>query len=320
MVFEQSIDQPINISIWRRDEDLGYYPEGARDKILVYCPNPAPYKYLKSNHRYLFKKSSHRYPEQYWAEIFAYRLGICMGIEVPRAFVAYDDDNQSAALIEWFYSPQEDSYIAGGDYFKNKISNFDRKSGKQHNFETVEQIFKDLENIYLLDWKAYWAKAFLFDALIGNTDRHQDNWGIVVTKEYKNTNLRGMIKELRISPVFDNGTSMGHEIFANKFNGFKNIGRLEKYVLNGKHHMKWASTDLKRIEHANILKKFIGLYPETRHVMLNCLNRVGNEVFEKILNELIKFDVPVKLSAERANFMLELLRFRHQRLLNELEK
>jgi hypothetical protein len=29
-------------------------------------------------------------------------------------------------------------------------------------------------------WLELWVKMFTFDALIGNTDRHQNNWGIIV--------------------------------------------------------------------------------------------------------------------------------------------
>ena len=51
----------------------------------------------------------------------------------------------------------------------------------------------------------YWARIFAFDALVGNTDRHQENWGLL----WSNT---GGIPRVRFSPAFDNGTSLGHEI------------------------------------------------------------------------------------------------------------
>lgn len=179
----QATDQPINVADWRRDEEFAQYPEGARDKTLLYCPRPVPYAFLKAGHRYLFKLSSPRYPEQFWAEIIAYRLGIQMDIDIPPAFVAYDSKtNQSGALIEWFLRPigllSSEDYIAGGDYCQQYIPNFDRKKGRQHNFETVSQIFEDLckkHPSFHENWINYWAKAFLFDALIGNTDRHHAN-------------------------------------------------------------------------------------------------------------------------------------------------
>src|SRR6266498_2244439 len=102
----QPIDQPVNVTDWLQDEEFAQYPEGARDKTLLYCPNPSPFDFLKADHRYLFKRSSPRYPEQFWTEILAYRLGAHMDIDVPPAFVAYDSKkNQSGALIEWFLNP-----------------------------------------------------------------------------------------------------------------------------------------------------------------------------------------------------------------------
>ena len=318
MIITQSIDQPVNIAVWRRDEEFEQYPEGARDKTLVYCPVSAPYDFLKTSHRYLFKKSSHRYPEQYWVEILAYRISTYMGIIVPPAFVAYDEKiNQSAALIEWFYSPLTDIYIAGGNYFKRLIPNFDEKSGCQHNFETIRQIFGESDFTRALDWQTYWAKALAFDALIGNTDRHQDNWGIIIRREKEAPHK---IKEIHISPVFDNGTSMGHEIAPFRLQYFEIENRLKTYVLRGKHHMRWALDDKNRIGHAEMLTKIACLYPQTRQIMLDCLRSVNDKIFSKILDDLIKFDVPVKLTPKRAFFMLELLSFRHKRLLNELDR
>lgn len=309
----QASDQPIDVADWLRDEEFAQYPEGARDKELIYCPKPAPYSFLTAEHRYLFKLSSKRYPEQFWAEIIAYRLGLQMDVDVPPTFVAYDSKkNQSGALIEWFLSSKEDRNIPGGDYCQQYIPSFDRKKGKQHNFETVRQIFEDLSKEYLHeDWKRYWAKVFLFDALIGNTDRHQDNWGIISSSNPKEI--------ARITPVFDNGTSMGHEISSDQFDHYYENDNLLKYISKGWHHMKW-SLDGPQLGHLEMLVKLIKQYPETREVMLDCLKKVNGNTFKTVLDNLAAFDVPVKLTTERAAFMLKLLQFRHQYLLDNLEK
>ena len=315
MTIKQQSNQPVDVTHWRRDEEFAQYPEGARDKSLLYCPTPAPYYFLKADHRYLFKLSSSRGLEQFWVEIFAYRLGIEMGIPVPPAFVAYDDnEKQCGALIEWFYDTASEDYIAGGDYCQQYIPGFDRKKGGQHNFETVAHIFQDLK---ITDWKIYWSKALLFDALIGNTDRHQDNWGIVETIEYVDD--KRSVKNMSISPVFDNGTSMGYEILASSFKNYESNDRLQRYVTKGKHHMRWALNDIFPMGHGEMIEKIAAVYPETRAIMIDCLNKINAEIFEKILDDLVVFDIPFKLSEERSTFMLELLKLRHYRLLNELE-
>ncbi len=284
------------------------------DKTLLYCPDPAPYDYLKPNSRYLFKRSSHNYPEQFWMEIFAYRLGSSMDVPVPPAFTAYDSKaDQSAALIEWFLSPTDASSTPGGDYCQQYIPDFDRKKGKQHNFATVIQIFEELQSqsTIALDWKEYWAKAFLFDALIGNTDRHQDNWCVIETPD-------GYAKKLRLCPVFDNGTSMGHEIKACNFNKFDTAQYIENYVSKGWHHMKWTIADTQSTKHCEMLIKLIEVFPEAKKIMLDCLKMIDESVFERILSDLIKFNVPVVLTTDRASFMLKLLNWRYHRILKAL--
>lgn len=309
----QKINEVVDVSNWRVDDEFGDYPEGARDKSMIYCPNSS-YEFLIPGHRYLFKLSSRRYPEQFWIEIFAYRLGITMGVPVPPAFVAYDSGNEQAgALIEWFLKKPPEDFIAGGDYCQEYILNFDRKKGKKHNFETIIKVFDDLIRVYpnsVVDWKEHWAKTFVFDALIGNTDRHQDNWGVVINSS---------TPSFRIAPVFDNGTSLGHEILENNIDFMSDYKRLERYISKGRHHIKWACDDALRMGHLELLQTLSVKIPETKQVMLDCLRKVNTESFESILDNLMGFEVPVRLSIKRVGLMLKLLKMRHQHLLSGLE-
>lgn len=312
----QTSSQPVDIASWIREDET--YPEGKRVKTLVYCPDEPPFLFLESGHRYLFKRSSHWGLEQFWVEIFAYQLGLQMEIDVPPTFAAFDSkQNECGALIRWYLEKisqtQEEEAIAGGDLCVANLQNFDRKTGEQHNLALIAHIFeKYLPSKYPnfnADWKSYWAKTFIFDALIGNTDRHQDNWAII-------RSISSSIGvSLRISPVFDNGTSMGYEVPSKKFES--KLNNIRQYVLNGKHHMR-LNEDSERIEHVSFLKKFIELYPETRNIMMECLTKVDSFFFKELLEKLTGFSVPVRLSHDRADFMLKLIEFRHKRLVQEL--
>ncbi len=321
-----SLKQAVDITDWQRDEEFAQYPEGARDKTLVFCPSKEPFPFLLSGHRYLFKRSTLRYPEQFWMEIIAYHLGCQMKVPVPPAFAAFDKkEQQSGALIEWFYFPQSGTqiYTPGGDFCQQYIANFDRKTGEQHNFETVMKILQDLQikfPFFTENWKEYWAKAFVFDALIGNTDRHQDNWGIIEKFTFtEQGELEEIPKEIRMAPVFDNGTSMGYSILSSKFRDYDDIKKFEKYFRKGRHHMKWSLSDAKRMGHEEMLKRLNEKYPETREIMLDCLKYIDFIAFKDVLNKLTRLEVPVKLSAERASFVLKLVEFRCGRLINDLE-
>lgn len=312
----QLASEVVDITDWRGEEESRIFPVGTREKKLIYCPARTPYAFLEKRHRYLFKLSVKKCPEQFWIEIFAYRLGARMGIQVPPAFVAYDRAaDQCGALMRWFLEEailpntsdikvEKSEY--GGDLLQGYIINFDQKKGLQHNFETISKIFE--EKYSNIDWKQWWARTFVFDALMGDTDRHQNNWGIIY----------GFNDETRLTPVFDNGTSMGYEIKADRFHIYEANDRLKFYVLRGKHHMKWKLDDTSSIRHSELIEKYADQYPETRSTMLDCLHRVNSESFQAILNDLTKFDVSVRLTEERVRFMLRLLEFRHKMLLNQL--
>ena len=284
-------------------------------------------------------------------EIFCYRFGTLLGIPVPPAHVAYDSDNDSCgALIEWFLKEDKiragrtnslknirmldklsfiypftdmlinfltpkikrhiERYTPGGDYLQRVIPAYDRKQGEQHNYETTARICEVLlgnSNSPAHNWIKYWVITYIFDALIGNTDRHQDNWGIIWTIQ-DTTRIGG-----RLTPIFDNGTSMGHEIFENKFFKFDDDSRIRSYVNRGTHHMKWKLSDSKKIQHTNIVPLMISKYPESKTWIEEILDFPIDEVRD-ILQELSRFDVAIPLTEARANFMLKLVKTRKETL------
>ena len=83
--------------------------------------------------------------------------------------------------------------------------------------------------------------------------------------------------------------------------------------------MKW-DIGTSQMGHLEMLLKLVDQYPETRQTMLDCLGKITPKSFKTILNDLVEFDIPIRLTAERATFMLKLLQFRRQHLLTELEK
>jgi hypothetical protein len=309
----------IDISTWQPDSEFDPYPKGARAKNAVFSPTKGAPSFIVPDHRYLFKHSSHRYPEQFWIEIIAYFIGDLMEVPVPPAFVAYDSKtHQSGALIEWFYGyPNEQSvrYIEGGDYMVRMVQNYDRDKGTQHNFRSVLALTKALadKGFLIIDGIEYWCKVLTFDALIGNTDRHQDNWGILWKGDEAITGCASF------SPAFDNGTSMGGEIVEKNFVKFDNPDYLLHYVSKGTHHMRWDVRDSVRLSHADMLVQLVTKYPGKKEAMLRSLLFDINEL-KYLINDLTKFRLPSRLTEARAAFIIKLIGFRQKYLKNILEK
>ncbi len=299
------------------------YPEGAREKVSFIWPDKPeqPYSFCIPSRLYMFKLSRATYPEQFWVEIFAYQLGCLINVPVPPAFVAYDSENSKAgALIEWFYNQDVDLYQRGGDAMQASIPGYDTKKGKLHNLQSIFSFIQPLK-WGRVPWIKEWAKILIFDALIGNTDRHHDNWGIItqfgsLNEAERKRKSKEKTYVNKMSPAFDNGTSMGIEILEKNFDKFKQLGYLENYVSQGKPHLKWDLTEdrEKRCNHKDFITRFIDEYPECKEEMKSCLQFTKPQL-EEILERLKCFNINPRLSKNRAQFMQDLLLYRKEQLL-----
>lgn len=269
--------------------------------------------------RYLFKRSRRAFADQFWSEIVAYRVGCLLGVEVPPAFVAWNSVTAiSGALIEWFYIDSEEVTVLGGDFLQRLEPSFDREKGSTHNLRQNEIILRALGRLesrgaFASSWRQWWADALLFDALIGNTDRHQDNWGVLFRRREKNAP-----PALRMTPLFDNGTSLGHELFPEKFRlwGDEHFNR---YIGRGKHHVGWDSSQPPIRGHFTLLEQLLLAWPDTRVVLAGKLKRVDEVTLLDALSDLMYLCPPVALSQDRFDFAVALMmrRLAHLRALLE---
>ncbi|MBF0372054.1 MAG: hypothetical protein HQL39_01400, partial [Alphaproteobacteria bacterium] len=174
----------VSLIDWSPDEDFPVFPQGSRPKKTVIAPTVGLPDFLVPGHRYIFKYSVGRHPVQFWSEVIAYELGKLVGVVVPPAFVAIDGDGKPGALIEFFYghpgSGTNLRYVHAKDYLTRLIPGFDEKKGREHNLMTNMRLCLFFEGKGALRGSIiFWAKTLVFDALIGNTDRHQENWGFL---------------------------------------------------------------------------------------------------------------------------------------------
>lgn len=308
------IAEPIDVAGWCEDDEFARYPEGARPKSAYFPPKNGVPDFIVPSRRYLFKRSARRYPEQFWAEIAAYHIGCLLGVDVPLAVPAvHGSKGQCGALIQWFYEDAGALYVPGGAFMQQAIPDFDREHGWQHNFHTIRVIFRAFHrsSFVLGDWLSDWGRIFVFDALCGNTDRHQDNWGIVAEM-----GADGMLHG-RLSPAFDNGTSLGNEL-SEAHQGKWTAADLRRYVDRGMHHMKWHINDGDRLKHVDGAQRVVAMAPQSCNEMLPFLERFNHQQLRENLLRLSEIEMPTPLSKWRVDLICHLVRMRHELLVEAL--
>jgi hypothetical protein len=242
---------------------------------------------------------------QLWSEFLAYELSRQTGVRVPRCFIGVDEKTgESGALVEFFYGYPGDEpglrFTAGSDITQPLIT--DKKRGRPH---SIPFNVRACELYGVNDAASWWGQVLAFDALIGNTDRHPDNWGLLVRL--------GAPPQHAMAPAFDNGTSLAYEMPEDRLPGLKDQKWFERYAGRGTHHAGWFIRTNKATPHFELCTKFLGSYPGAGTAMRNVIlcdeSHTGN-----VLASCTVMDVPNALSQKRADFLAKLLATRHREL------
>lgn len=142
-------------------------------------------------------------------------------------------------------------------------------------------------------WREWWAETIAFDTLIGNTDRHSQNWGFLVEHlPAPNTEM---------APAFDNGSSLGWQIREEDLGKYSKPDLLSEFIRKGLHHYDWR--DPKDVEggHVMLCRKMIERYSATLRE-LGTIASISDAEIDRILGECTAFDLPIRFSCERADF------------------
>lgn len=298
----------VYVGAWARDEDNPVYPVGANPKRLLLCPAQPPHADLIAGHRYLFKTAKGWKAGQLWSEYLAFELAAPTGVQVPRCFVAVDDvTGESGALIEFFYGYPNDvpglRFTHGSDITQAVIT--DKKKGRPH---SIPLNVRFCRRYGINDPEIWWGQVLAFDALIGDTDRHPDNWGLLVR-----LGVEGALPQYRMAPAFDNGTSLAYEIPDDRLPSPKDQKWFDRYTARGTHHAGWTLRNNEATPHFEMCTKFLAAYPTAGAAMRNVI--FCDELHtSKALASCTAMDVPNRLSQKRADFLGKLLATRRREL------
>jgi hypothetical protein len=248
--FDQRLGEMIEVQDWDPDEEFPYLPLGQKPKRVLICPSPAPRRYLIGGHRYLFKEPRSRATQQIWSEVIAYKLAREVGVDVPPAFIAYDSrTGSSGVLIEYFFGHghrQDARFVHARDLFQAVSLKLNEKRGSLYDNLLLSRLLR------APDSRSWWAQTVAFDTLIGNTDRHSENWGFLVRHTY------GREPSYELAPAFDNGSSLGCVVRDADLPNYLEPEMLKRFVEKGSHHYGWLSWDEESAKHTRACPQFRG--------------------------------------------------------------
>lgn len=175
-----------------------------------------------------------------------FEIGMFHGREGSISYNIVDHDGMM--LIEGIYCIS----ILHNNFDVEKL--IDTESGERYSLEMIEKtlnIFGLFENF---------LPILVFDFLIGNSDRHQSNWALIMEGE-----------KLKLSPLYDNSSSLCAYVEETKIERyFGNDKLLWKSLIDSKSRslIRIKSSDKKLPTHAEVLKfLYKNYYNQTENIV-----------------------------------------------------
>jgi len=123
----------------------------------------------------------------------------------------------------------------------------------------------------------------VLDALIGNTDRHHENWGILVKRTPTG-------RRRRIAPSFDHASSLGRELLDESTGKCRarilKENRIGQYAENAPGAIYWNPYDRRAISPLELVRRAAKLYPDLFRRAFATLDKLEKESLERIVERV----------------------------------
>ncbi len=336
-----------DISAW--NERTWFQTGGTRDKMVVENPDNHLDYYFKTS----LKREKKDYRHEFWSEIIASEIGELLGFDMLKYDIAFNRD-QIGCLSKSMVTQGKNTLNEGIKYltgFDTTYNPDDKGSKKQYTFQLICETLKYYRVGHYIDKI---IEIIILDSLIGNSDRHQENWGIIteyndvikmlvdiankekkgfsetlfsflgITTKAKSESKSKLINELKLtmpgqfSQIYDSGSCLGREIEDDKMRKMMNDEvMIGAYINRGDSEIHW---DGKKISHFELIKKVNLQYADTVKRITARVKQRFNENEVKHCIENIDIQLPDslkqhKLPQDRKDFIFKLIILRAQKLI-----
>jgi hypothetical protein len=224
-------------------------------------------------------------------------------------------------------------------------------SKKDYTFQFISEALKSFDFATYINEV---IKIIIFDSLIGNGDRHQENWGIIIyskeainlyNKEAKNKrykyfhrlllkmfgwifeNFPNMPNPLKIkfhslmpnkfAPIYDSGSCLGRELLDDKVKQMlldENL--ITAYIKRGTSEIHWKR---EKVSHFELIQKIAEHYPDVVKAEIQRIKSIFNEAeISRIINDIDKSlpsdKLDFKLPDDRKKLMIKMVSLRFSEL------
>lgn len=261
--------------------------------------------------KWLFKEARHNTGED-WSEKLASEIAKLMGLTTHHTELAIWNGKRGCAVKSFL--PQGFSLVHGNELLGGLLSGYDSEKIHGQADHTVENIVNVLERIFLDDSsRAAVSRKFIgylvFDALVGNTDRHHQNWGLIINLPQSKESANPIVA---LAPTFDHASSLGRELTDEARARHSKEQTIERYTLRARGGIFENANSNRGMSPMSLAALLAVRYPQFFKHWQTCVKNLNPNDF-KMLIERISSD---RISLLAKEFVQALLLKNTELLLN----
>lgn len=317
--------------------------KGTRNKCVVTNPENNIDYYFKTS----MMKEGKNYKPEFWSEIIASEIGRSLGFNVLEYNIA--KHGKDVGCLSQSMISDEESLTEGVSLLTGYDNTYNPKDKASYSAYTFDFIHRALEHFQWGEHINDIIKIVIFDSLIGNSDRHQENWGFITTlnpiatiiKDINRTLISKLslflrkkkknVKEIeinielapmqgRFAPIYDSGCCLAREKSDEDVTKLlRDSLMFDSYINRGKAEIRWGERG-EKLNHFSLIKEIRKEYKQTVdneiHRIIEVFN--PNKIREIIFNIDIALPDDLKasyaLSEERKELIYRLVNNRFNRL------
>ncbi len=243
---------------------------------------------------------------QHWSEKIA--AEVASVLEIPHARVDLAVFSQGKGSVTKSFADNGRELVHGNQMFERKVRGYDPGKRFRQSRHTLANIWKVLDRVFVKsedkrDAKVRLAKYVVLDAVIGNTDRHHENWGVL--RIWKGNGWKG-----RVAPSFDHASCLGRELLDSRRSLLLREGRVGVYAENGRGAVYWSEDERRGPSPLELTRRAARDYTDLFRPGLVKLERLD----VKTINDQVDRVPTDWMSPTAREFAIELMRYNVEQL------